>query len=270
MQKSALLACGVLPATGGDLREILERLGGGLRLSTQVEGVPMGSGLGTSSILAGACVKAVYGMMDVEASDEMVFDRVLCLEQIMSTGGGWQDQVGGATDGIKLITSKAGWKQKIHVQKLSIRPEVLAELSARFALIYTGQRRLARNLLRDIVGKYLGNDPQALSALEEIKQIAVKMSAALEKGDIDVFARLLDRHWILSNRLDAGSSNTCIDYIFLAIDDLIDGKMICGAGGGGFLQVILKKGVTREALKKRLADVFGDCGVSVWESEIYT
>ena len=52
------------------------------------------------------------------------------------------------------------------------------------------------------------------------------------------------------------------------IEDLIDGKMICGAGGGGFLQVVLKKGVTKEKLEERLNEVFHDSGVSVWGSEI--
>jgi fucokinase len=45
--------------------------------------------------------------------------------------------------------------------------------------------------------------------------------------------------------------------------------MICGAGGGGFLQVILKKGVTKQALIDRLDSVFSGSGVEVWDSEFY-
>lgn len=65
----------------------------------------------------------------------------------------------------------------------------------------------------------------------------------------------------------AGSTNTCIDQIFESCEDLIDGKFISGAGGGGFLQVILKKGVTKEHLRRRLRNVFQDSGVDMWESE---
>ena len=43
------------------------------------------------------------------------------------------------------------------------------ELKERFALIYTGQRRLARNLLRDVVGGYIGSRPESLKALKEMK-----------------------------------------------------------------------------------------------------
>ena len=71
-----------------------KNLGSGLYLSTQVIHIPRGSGLGTSSILAGACVKAIYRMLGKELSQEELYNRVLCMEQIMSTGGGWQDQVG--------------------------------------------------------------------------------------------------------------------------------------------------------------------------------
>lgn len=67
--------------------------------------------------------------------------------------------------------------------------------------------------------------------------------------------------------MDDGSTNTCIDQIFASCEDLIDGKFISGAGGGGFLQVILKKDATKEMLRKRLLEVFQDSGVDVWNAE---
>ena len=154
------------------------------------------------------------------------------------------------------------------VKELELSQETKDELNERFALIYTGQRRLARNLLRDVVGRYIGNEPDALFALSEIQKVAALMRFELERGNVDGFAELLSRHWKLSKKLDNGSTNTCIDQIFAVIEDLTDGQMICGAGGGGFLQVILKKGVTKEQLHKRLNHVFQDSGVDIWESEI--
>ena len=56
----------------------------------------------------------------------------------------------------------------------------------------------------------------------------------------------------VSKKLDAGSTNTCIDQIFTSCEDLIDGKFISGAGGGGFLQVILKKGVSKGNAKSTI------------------
>ena len=141
------------------------------------------------------------------------------------------------------------------------------ELKERFALIYTGQRRLARNLLRDVVGGYIGSRPESLNALKEMKAVAVLMRFALEQGDIDEFARLLNRHWDLSCR-GQRTSNTCIDQILMVCEELIDGKFISGAGGGGFIQVILKKGVTKEQLHDHLRQVFQDSGVDVWDCEL--
>lgn len=60
LQKACLLACGIIPREGHTLGEILERLGSGFVMHSEVRNVPKGSGLGTSSILSAACVKAVF------------------------------------------------------------------------------------------------------------------------------------------------------------------------------------------------------------------
>ena len=267
LHKAALIACGIIPIYGeADLQEILQNMGGGIYISTQVHNVPKGSGLGTSSILSGACVRAISKFLGENWTDEEVYDLVLNLEQIMSTGGGWQDQVGGLTPGVKYITSRPGMKQNLKVEHVELDNETKAELDERFALIYTGQRRLARNLLRDVVGGYIGGNKNSVEALEEMKRLAVMMRFELEQGNVDAFAKLLNQHWDASKKLDSGSTNTCIDQIFASCEDLIDGKFISGAGGGGFLQVILKKGVTKEELRVRLHHVFQDSGVDVWNS----
>jgi len=268
LHKAALIASGLIPLEGdADLRQILKNLGGGIYISTQVKGIPKGSGLGTSSILAGACIKGIYEFLGLYYTNNTISNVVLGMEQIMSTGGGWQDQVGGLINGIKFITTQPGLDQKLSVEKLYIRPAVMRELQDRFALIYTGQRRLARNLLRKVVGNYIGNRRDSVEALEKMRPLTVLMKYELEQGNIDAFAELLNQHWALSLQLDASATNTCIDQIFLACDDLIDGKFICGAGGGGFLQVILKRGVNHQQLHERLTGVFQDSGVDVWETE---
>lgn len=80
-------------------------------MSTEVVGVPKGSGLGTSSILAGACVKALFEFTGITYTQEDLYDHVLCMEQLMSTGGGWQDQVGGLSMGLKYITAESGIRE---------------------------------------------------------------------------------------------------------------------------------------------------------------
>ena len=91
------------------------------------------------------------------------------------------------------------------------------------------------------------------------------MRFELERGHVDDFAGLLSDHWELSKTIDSGSTNTLIDQIFDSCDDLLAGKMVCGAGGGGFLQVILKKGVTKADLQARLKEVFSDTDINCWD-----
>lgn len=272
LHKAAFLACGILPYEKEKkepaLQTFLENLGGGIYLSTKVAGVPKGSGLGTSSILAGACAKALLAFVGCSVTENALFDIVLCMEQIMSTGGGWQDQAGGMTRGIKMITSKPGVRQILHLDRITVPRQAREELNERFAIVYTGQRRLARNLLRDVVGNYIGGRKESAEALSAMKITAVKMQKALERGDIDELARLFNEHWELSLQLDKEASNLCIEQIFMVIEDLIDGKFIAGAGGGGFLQIIMKKGVTKEQINERLSEVFQGTGAAVWDSEL--
>ena len=270
LHKAALTACGIIPRNRKiQVADICARMGGGLYFNTRVYDIPKGSGLGTSSILAAACVKGICEIFGTAADENKLFNLVMCMEQLMSTGGGWQDQAGGLIPGIKMISSEPGAKQNIVYRSLKISEKAKRELSERFCLIYTGQRRLARNLLREVVGKYIGADRETRAVLYRIQRIAVLMQFELEKGNIDGFCKLLNEHWEESKKLDSGCTNTCIDQIFLSIEDLIDGKMICGAGGGGFLQVMLKKGVKPETLKERLWSVFADSGVCLYSCEFY-
>ena len=68
--------------------------------------------------------------------------------------------------------------------------------------------------------------------------------------------------------LDSGSTNTLIAQIFAAVDEFIEGRLVCGAGGGGFLQAVLKKGVTHEQVHRRLKDVFQDSDVDIYNATL--
>ena len=87
LQKAALLACGVIPSQGGSLEEVLNRLGGGIWMDTEVTGVPKGSGLGTSSILAAACVKAIFEFLAIPHTEADLYSTVLCMEASMTHPG---------------------------------------------------------------------------------------------------------------------------------------------------------------------------------------
>lgn len=110
----------------------------GLRIRTWAN-VPRGSGLGTSSILAAAVVKALLHLMEEDESNESVARIVLVLEQIMGTGGGWQDQIGGLYPGIKCTYSFPGQPLLLQVIPLVASQKLVMELEQRLLVVFTGQ-----------------------------------------------------------------------------------------------------------------------------------
>lgn len=240
----------------------------GIEITTNVD-VPAGSGLGTSSILIGAIIIALAKFYKIELSNQDVFNLILKTEQNISTGGGWQDQIGGILPGIKLISTNSGFQQKYNIQNIEFN-KVTKELEDRMVLIYTGQRRIAKNLLRKMMNKYMKNDKKAMDILKNIQHYALSMKFELEKGNVDSFARLLTEHFNMIKKIDNGVTNVCIDHIISSIDNLISGYTIAGAGGGGFLFIVLKKGVSKEQLEERVNFIYRDNGIKVYDCSFVT
>ena len=240
-----------------------EDVGRGLRLSTEVA-IPKGSGLGTSSIIAGALLAALNRLKGADAEPEVLFDQVLCLEQMVTTGGGWQDQVGGLVGGIKLVTTEPGLPQKLTWTSVPL----CEELKERFVLIYTGQRRLAKGILRAIMARYISRDPEVVGILKEIQEIAVAMRDALLDRDMATFGELMNRHWEANKVLDPGSTNPFIDRLFEQFGPYILGGKLVGAGGGGFAEVVARDGDAARELARMLERTYPDSDVRVWPCRV--
>ena len=93
------------------------------------------------------------------------------------------------------------------------------------------------------------------------------MASELKCGNFDAFCDLMNTHWTLSKLITPNTTNECIESILSACEDLTEARFITGAGGGGFLIIILKKGVSKEVLRERLKTEFKDTNVDVWETE---
>ncbi len=239
--------------------------GGGLHLSTEID-IPKGSGLGTSSIMGGAVMAALNYLRGANTEIATLTDQVLCLEQMLTTGGGWQDQVGGLIGGIKLVVTEPGLPQRPQATPVSLP----AALNEQFVLVYTGQRRLAKRILRGIMGRYVSRDPVVVSVLHEIRRIAVVMKEALEREDLEMFGSLMSRHWELNKLMDPGSTSPFIDHLFEQIAPYALGAKLTGAGGGGFAEIIVRDGEAARRLASMLEQTYPDAGVRVWPCHITT
>ena len=171
--------------------------------------------------------------------------------------------------GVKITTANTGLPQKLEVTEVKLSKQTVRELNERLVVVYTGQRRLAKGILREIMGEYILGNPKKIEILDQIQKTALMMKYELEKGNIDNFCDLLNSHFDLSKRLDKGSTNNYIDAIIEVCKPYTSGLMICGAGGGGFLQLILKDKLQKEALTQVLQEVFVDNHVEVWDAELY-
>ena len=257
LHKAALILTGVVDLEANlSVVGMLGRLGGGVEVGTEAV-APKGSGLGTSSILGWALLAALHRALGVRSSAQELFAAVLRMEQMLTTGGGWQDQVGGATPGIKLLATEPGLEQRIRVQPVALPDYVARELSARLVLFYTGKRRLAKNILRTVMGRWMSRDPVVAYVLARIKEIAAEAKRCLELGDVDRLGALMAEHWELNKLMDPLTTDPGIDRLWAAARPYSCGGKLAGAGGGGFMMMVAKNERAVLPLKRALMDASG-------------
>jgi fucokinase len=228
-----------IPVADQPLKDALRRLGGGVEICCRVQ-LPIGSGLGTSSILAATVVRALAVLSGRELDDHALSEAVIQLEQHMTTGGGWQDQAGGIFPGAKLLITGPGLHQRIRVQPVAWTEQRRDEFCAHMVLYNTGLQRMAKDLLRQVVSRYLARETATVQVLHSIKTLAVEMSYAATEGDWKHLGGLLDRHWQLNQVLDPNTANAPINALLDRARPFIYGAKLAGAGGGGFLMLLAR------------------------------
>ncbi len=241
IHKAALLECGIGGTDGADLARRLLAAGGGLRLET-TSGVPKGSGLGTSSILGAVVLASLRHLSGQVTSWESLFQAVLALEQRMTTGGGWQDQIGGMLPKIKLTVTDPGLAQVPRVTHVDCTQSVERELEERLVLFYTGVPRLARNVLQRVVSRYLAREPDVRPALRRMKDLAHEVTGALRAGDFVRLGAGLRESWELKCLLEPTATHGEIEGILRKAAPYCLGWKLAGAGGGGFLLLLARSG----------------------------
>lgn len=223
----------------------------GLRIRTWAN-VPRGSGLGTSSILAAAVVKGLLQIIGGDDSNENVARLVLVLEQLMGTGGGWQDQIGGLYAGIKFTTSYPGIPLRLQVFPLVASSQLISKLQERLLVVFTGQVRLAHQVLQKVVLRYLRRDNLLVSSVKRLTELAKIGREALMNCDVDKLGEIMLEAWRLHQELDPYCSNEYVDKLFAFADPYCSGYKLVGAGGGGFALLLAKNATCAKELRSML------------------
>jgi galactokinase/mevalonate kinase-like predicted kinase len=201
----------------------------------------------------GAVLMAVvHRVIGRSLSSRELFHNVLRLEQELTTGGGWQDQVGGVLAGVKMITTEPGLipDPRIHY----VPADVLDPRTngGQTLLYYTGLRRLAKNILHDVVGNYLDRDRGAMETLRKIHAFPPLLVEAMAGKDIRRFGELVEVGWNLKKEIDPDSTTEVIEEILGRARPYLHGASILGAGGGGFLLFVCRSADDARSIRANL------------------
>jgi galactokinase/mevalonate kinase-like predicted kinase len=254
LPKAALVLLGLsrVQTRSASLSEALEKIGCGVEI-TLLSAVPKGSGLGTSSILGGAILAALKRFFGLPLLADVLFREVLQMEQMLTTGGGWQDQIGGIVGGVKYIESRPGLRPDPVVYQLDpflFQDPRSAQL---FTLYYTGATRLAKSILQDVVDRVNGMDPSYLYTLRSLKTIARAAREAISLRDLYGLGRALDASWQANKRIHPSTTNDEVEALLRGVRDGYAGMKLLGAGGGGFVLFLSDTVQQAEGLRTALA-----------------
>ena len=237
----------------GNLKEELKTFGAGIEL-TLLSAIPAGSGLGTSSILASTVLGALNDFCGLGWDKNEIGHRTLMLEQMLTTGGGWQDQFGGVLGGVKLLQTGKGFDQSPQVRWLPNDLWVQPEYHACHLLYYTGITRTAKHILAEIVRRMFLNHHDELSMLREMKVHAMEMYEAIQRNDFMQMGAFVRKTWQQNQMLDNGTNPPQVAQLTGLIDDLCLGYKLPGAGGGGYLYMIAKDPEAAARIKQILGE----------------
>ena len=241
--KAALSLAGFAPMFSAtsyqSLEEQLEAFGGGVEV-TLLAAIPAGSGLGTSSILASTVLGAVNDFCGLAWDKNEICRWTLLLEQLLTTGGGWQDQYGGVFSGVKLLQTEAGFEQTPLVRWLPEQLFVHPDYKDCHLLYYTGITRVAKGILGEIVSSMFLNSGLHLNLLNEMKAHAIDASEAILRGKFEEYGKIIGKTWMQNKALDSGTNPPSVEAIIEQIKDYTIGYKLPGAGGGGYLYMVAK------------------------------
>lgn len=253
--KAALVLAGFQPGFSAErhasLRDQLTAFGGGMEL-TLLSAIPAGSGLGTSSILAATVLGAISDFCSLAWDKNEIGRRTLVLEQLLTTGGGWQDQYGGVHGGVKLLQTGRGFEQSPLVRWLPDDVYTQADFASCHLLYYTGITRTAKHILAEIVRRMFLNSNCQLALLRQMKAHTMDMYDALQRRDFVHTGLLMRETWRQNQALDSGTNPAEVKRLTDLIDDLCLGYKLPGAGGGGYLYMMAKDPEAAARIRKVL------------------
>ena len=203
--------------------------------------VPPGTGLGSSSTLTVAAVKAVSAARGQTLSKTEVAQLATRVElEKMGMPIGYQDQFAAAFGGLNFMEFNADGAR---VTPIRAPPGTLEKLQTNLLLFFTGTARESSKILSRQRASMEKNQADVLHALTSVRDMAYELRDTLQRGDVTGFGEILHAGWEHKKKFASGISNPEIDeaYETARVHGAIGGK-IAGAGGGGFMMLYCNDG----------------------------
>lgn len=228
--------------------------GCGIEIITKNE-APPGSGLGASSALLVSLIVGLEKLRRETWTKTQIIHYAADVEtSLIGVPAGKQDHIAALYGGVSFI--EFGFTGFSHKKCSNPRAtnKILEEM---IVLSYTGEGRFSGMNNWDITRSVIEKSGDVKSRLIEIRDVALRMAAAINDQDWDEVGRLIDCEWNLRKSLAQGVSTPTIDAIMLAArqSGAIASK-ICGAGGGGCM-ISMVKPKRRSSVEKAITDSGG-------------
>ena len=201
---------------------------------------PAGSGLGSSSTLVVAMVRAFVELLNLPLDDYAVAQLSYKIErEICDLQGGRQDQYSATFGGFNFMEFNK--EDTVIISPLRIKNWIMCELEASLILYHTGISRESARIISDQSNNVLSGFTDRIEAMHNIKREAIIMKNCLLCGDFDGIVQSLEDGWNAKKQSAETVTNSNIDAIYEnAIQAGALAGKVSGAGGGGFMLFFVK------------------------------
>jgi fucokinase len=147
-----------------------------------------------------------------------------------------------------------GIPQRPVVEALALSDSQYAALQERFVVYFSGQQRLARDILRRVMGRWLAREPSVLLLMDMLKKSASALRSALLKSQWRVVGHEIARYWQIKKDLFPGSTTPEVDVMLVELQEHYLAAGLAGAGGGGFSYFFCADARQAKRLRERLIE----------------